>query len=245
MMTDEDLSQREKRMQRHKAESRKDLPKTMLKTYGLWAVVLLVLGGGAYAIYASSTGGQECPGHWHGTFAVYVPGPGGQPSLIDMASPKAPNGAHYYDLSGGAGMGLSIHMHQSGAERGSEALGPTQWHFEQDGTCVGVKAALHSIEIDATEDSLRVYGAHEQANQDRTWKANDTATLRWFVQTLSGGNWTWQERTWSEVKGYQLPDGASLLVAFGNYTDAQVKQMQDRLIAPISRTAVTAGVPTS
>jgi hypothetical protein len=242
-MSDEDLSQREKRMQRHKAERSKDLPKAMAKTYGIWLIVLLVLGGAAYAIYASTTGGQECPGHWHATFAVYVPGPNGAPQLVDMASPRAPNGNAYYDLSGGAGMGLAVHMHQSGAEKGSEALGPTQWHFEHDGTCVGVKSALHAVEIDASADSLKLYGGHAQAHQEHTWEANETAKLRWFVETQVGGNWTWQERTWSEVKSYQLPDGSSLLVTFGNYSDAQVKQMEAQVTPPISRSAVTANVP--
>jgi hypothetical protein len=238
-MSDEDLSQREKRMQRHKAEARKTKPKQVAKTYGLWLVVLLVLGGAAYAIYAASSGGQACPDpHWHGTFAVYVPGAHGEPTLVDIASPRAPNNNAYYDLNGGAGMGLAVHMHQSGPEKGSEALGPTQWHFEEDGTCVGVKKALHAVEIDATADSLKLYGAHSQAHQDHTWEANETAKLRWFTQTNVGGNWTWQEKSWDDVKNFQLPDGASLLVAFGSYTDAQVKHMQDTLIPPISRISI-------
>jgi hypothetical protein len=238
-MSDDDLSQREKRAQRHKKESRKDLPKTVAKTYGIWLVVVLVLGGGAVAIYEAATGGQACPGHWHATFEVFVPaGPGGAPVKVDMQSPISPNGVPYYDLNGAAGMGLAVHMHQSAnsMETGSSALGPTQWHFEQDGTCVGVKAALHAIEIDATATSLNLYGAHAQVHQDHTWTANATAKLRWFTETKVGGNWTWQERTFDQVKSYQLPDGSSLLVAFGNYTDAQIKQMEQGIPPPISRT---------
>jgi hypothetical protein len=234
-MSDDDLSQREKRAQRHKTEARKDLPKTVAKTYGVWLLVLLVLAGAGYAIYASTTGGQACPGHWHSTFEVYVPGPNGAPAKVDMATPRAPNGAAFYDLSGGAGMGLAVHMHQSGSEQGSQALGPAQWHFEQDGTCVGVKSALHAIEIDATATSLKLFGAHAQAHQDHTWEANATAKLRWFTETKENGNWTWQERTWDQVKSYQLPDGAKLLVAFGNYSDEQVRQMEQIIPNPISR----------
>jgi hypothetical protein len=234
--TSEDLSQREKRMQRHKAESRKDLPKTVAKTYGIWLVVLLVLGGGAYALYAVSQGGQACPNpHWHATFEVYIPGPNGMPTLVNLALERATNGAPYYDLSGGAGMGLAVHMHQTGAEQGSTALGPAQWHFEKDGVCVGVKSALHAVEIEASATSLKLTGAHAQVHQDGTYEANATSKLRWFVETKVAGNWTWQERTWDQVKSYQLPDGSSLLVALGNYTDAQIKEMESNIPPPISR----------
>lgn len=236
-MSDE-MSQREKRMQRHQAERSKDRPKQVARTYGIWLIALLVLAGAAYGVYVASTSGQACPGHWHATFAVYVPGANGQPQRIDMASPVSPNGVPYYDLSGAAGMGLAVHMHQSAnsMETGSSALGPVQWHFEQDGTCVGVRAALHAIEIDATASSLHLYGGHAQVHQDGTWTANATARLRFFVETKANGNWTWQERTFDQVKAYQLPDGSSLLVALGNYTDAQIKQMETTLPAPVSRT---------
>lgn len=235
MMTEDDLSQREKRMQRRKADSRKDLPKTLAKTYGIWLLVLLVLAGAAYALYSSVANAQECPGHWHGTFAAYVPGEHGEPVQVDMASPRSPNGVPYYDLSGAAEMGLALHMHQTGSERGLAAHGPSQWHFEQDGTCVGVKSALHVVEMDATASSLKLFGAHAQVGQDHTWTANETAKLRWFVETKVDGNWTWEERTFSQVRSFQLPDGAKLLVALGSYTDAQIQQMQGRIPDPISR----------
>ncbi|MEA3202743.1 MAG: hypothetical protein QOI63_409 [Thermoplasmata archaeon] len=179
--------------------------------------------------------GPECPGHWHATFAIYVPGAGGQPEVVDMASPRAASGNAYYDLGGGAGMGLAVHMHQSGAERGRQDLGPTQLHFEQRGACTGVQAALHVVEADASATSLKLFGGHAQAHQDRTWTANATATLRWFLQMPEGGNWTWHESGFDQLKAEQLADGASLLVAFGDYTDVQVAAMQASIPAPISR----------
>ncbi|MFO1535926.1 MAG: hypothetical protein ABR586_09695, partial [Thermoplasmatota archaeon] len=178
---------------------------------------------------------QECPTHWHATFAVHVPGPNGTLERVDMATPRALNGKAYYDLSGGAGMGFAVHMHQSGPEQGSGALGPTQLHFEQPGTCVTVKETLHALEMDAATHTLKLSGAHAQAHQDHTWTDNGTARLRWFVQFESGGAWEWQERAWAEVQGMQLPDGSSLLVAFGNPTAAQVAEMQAGIPAPISR----------
>jgi hypothetical protein len=134
-------------------------------------------------------------------------------------------------------MGLAVHMHQSGAEQGTQALGPAQWHFEQDGSCVGVRAALHAVEIDATATSLKMSStsAHAQVHQDGTYTANATAKLRWFTETNTNGNWTWQEKTFDQVKSYQLPDGAKLLVALGSYTEAQVHQMEVQIPDPISR----------
>ncbi|MFO1535832.1 MAG: hypothetical protein ABR586_09225, partial [Thermoplasmatota archaeon] len=52
----------------------------------------------------SAAPAQECPTHWHATFAVHVPGPNGTLERVDMATPRALNGKAYYDLSGGAGM---------------------------------------------------------------------------------------------------------------------------------------------
>lgn len=238
-MSDDDMTQREKRLQRHKAESRKDRPKQVAKTYGIWLLVLLVVGGAGYALYQFAGNGPDCPGHWHATFEVYVPGPNGQPQRIDMASPRAPNGAAYYDLnSGGAGFGLEVHMHQSGPEAGDAAQQPAQWHFEKDTVCVGVKTALHAVEIDASATGLHIYGAHAQVHQDHDWTVNATNQLRYFTQTLQNGTWTWQEKTWDQVKSYQLPDGSSLLVAFGNYTPEQIKAMQAHVPAPLSRPGI-------
>ena len=234
-MSDDDLTQREKRAQRHQETARKDLPKTIAKTYGVWLLVALVLGASAYGLYKSASSAQECPDHWHGTFKVYVPGPGGQPHLVDMASPRANNGQHFYDLSGGAGMGLSVHMHQSGSEAGVADVQPAQWHFEEDGICVGVKSALHAVEIDATATSLKLFGAHAQVHEDHTWQANATAALRFFVESKVGANWTWGERTFDDIKAYQLKDGESLLVAFGAYTPAQITQLEGTVPPPSSR----------
>lgn len=236
-MSDDDLSQRERRMQRHKETVRKDLPKTVAKTYGVWLLVILVVAGTGYALYKASTGGQECPTHWHATFEVYVPGANGKPELIDMASPRAANGGHFYDLNGGAGWGLSVHMHQTGSEAGSDPrLYPTQLHYEpQDGSCVGVKSTLHAMEIDADASSLKLFGAHAQVHQDKTWTVNATDSLHYYLDSKVGGNWTWGEQSWSDLKGHQLRDGESLLVLFGNYTPDQVKQLQAGVPAPMTR----------
>jgi hypothetical protein len=233
---DDELSQRERRAQRHRETARKELPKTIATTYGIWLLVAVVVGAAAYGIYKVSTSGQDCPGHFHATFEVYVPGPNGQPQKIDMASPMASNGQHYYDLNGQAGMGLEVHMHQVGAEAGAQDVQPTQWHFEKDGVCVGVQSALHAVEIDADATTVKLFGAHAQVHQDHTWVANATAHVHYFVQAKTGGNWTWSERIFGDVKGYQLQDGESLLVLFGDYPLTIIKQLEAGVPVPSSRT---------
>jgi hypothetical protein len=185
----------------------------------------------------------RCPGHWHATFAVYVPsGAYGEKPMkrIDFASPRAAGGGAYYDLANRAGgMGLAVHMHQSGAETGSQALGPAQWHFEKDGTCVSVQEALASVEVEAMPYNLRLYGAHAQTHDAGTWVGNFTARVHLFTQEKGpDGAWTWKEGTYSGVIDRQLPDGASLLVAFGEtFTDAEVQAMEESIPPPVSRPA--------
>jgi hypothetical protein len=215
-------------------------------------IVLAALAGfGALFYYNVQTENDRatgCPTHWHATFAVFVPDKAGEPVRIDFGTPKAANGNPYYDLNGGAGMGIALHMHLDprSAERGSAALGPAQWHMEGMGQCVSVKSALHIVEVDATATSLHLFGAHAQVHQDGTWTASGDQRLRYWVESEDKGNWTWHERSWDDVKGYQLKDGESFLAAFGNYSDAQVKAMESQIPAPISRVHVTqSSVPTT
>jgi len=250
MAAEDELTQRERRAQRARSQKRTSTPGGFgrgLRTYGPFVLVALLLVGAVVGVYVWSESGQACPNpHWHATAGIFIPGPTGQPELVDFSSPRTPDGAHnYYDYTstqvyhGDPNFSLTLHMHQdaSSAESGPANVGPFQWHMEHDGVCIGVKAALQVLEISATSNSLDLEGAHHQVpNQSGTFTATGNQTLRWFVQSDDGNcDWAWHEWSWDKVKGHQMQDGESLVVALGHYSDAQVQQMEHQVPAPISR----------
>lgn len=250
MADDDQLSVRERRAQHAKEQARKQAPGRALRKAALPAFVILLLAGVAAGFYFTSKSNPDCPGHFHGTFAIYVADDAGNPELIDFASPVASNGGHYYDLQNrNSGMSLSVHMHQSGSETGSQALAPTQIHFEAPGRCVPMDETLSALDVKASSSKLTLSGGHAQVGQDGTYTEAGNQSLRFFVEkrfnetyekvngvrTLKSASFAWQEKSWGQIDTYQLRDGEKLLIAFGNYSDAQVAQMQDSIVDPISR----------
>ena len=177
-------------------------------------------------------------GHSHVTFAIFLPGEAGEPHRVDFAAPLNTKGRVYYDYaSGSSRMTLALHMHQTGDEVGNATLGPAQWHMESPGECVQVQEALRLVDVESAVDRLALAGGHTQVEAQRgTFIANATSPLRWWLQSsMPDGEWTWQEKTWDEIRAHELLDGESLLVALGSYSDAQVVTMQAMIPAPISR----------
>jgi len=247
-MADEDLTPRERRAQRAKtgrSDSATSGAGRSMRRYLPVLIVLLVVGAGASAIWFLKSAGQDCPDpHWHATFALFKPGPEGEPVRVDFASPRSVTNPslHYYDFSstragGDVLQSATLHMHQTGEEVGSTALGPSQWHMEQNGKCIGVKRGLHVVEVEASEDELELFGAHSQVpGQAGAFEATAASPLRWWLQTEESCNvWTWREVSWGKLANYQLQDGESFLGALGNYTPEQVTEMQAQIPAPISR----------
>lgn len=241
---DDDLTQRERRAQRHKSSRRTGMSDSMSRSMKTWApvaliaVVVLAAGYGVYKLNESVT--SDCvDGHWHATFGIFLPGKDGAPERVDFLSPKTPNGLHYYDYNsvgqgGDAQFSPALHMHESGTELVADQYGPAQWHMEQPGKCVTVKQALHIVEADADSSSLNLWGAHEQVpGQSGTFSTNETSQMRFWVETHDGCNaWGWHEWTWNQVKGHQMQWGESLLVALGHYTPEQVTTMQAQIPVP-------------
>lgn len=231
----EDLSPRERRAQRVKQVGTKHKGSGPLRAWRAPIVILLLLAAGATAIVVLKNLRPECPDHWHGTFHVYTPNPDGSPHLLDMNLPKDASGRPYYDLGTGK-MRLAIHMHQSGPEQGSAALGPAQLHYE-GGVCVGIQTALDVADVGLSEDKLVIAGQHAAVGQAGTWENGHNGTLRFWLQTVDG---TWTEHDLGDYLGYQVKDGEAMLFAFGTYSNEQVKMMQDSVPAPMSRPAAAA-----
>lgn len=250
MANEEEMTVRERRALHAKEQARKSAPSKMLRKAALPAFVILLLAGVAAGFYFTSKSNPDCPGHFHATFAIYIPDEQGAPELVDFASPIAQNGGHYYDLQNrNSGMSLSVHMHQSGAETGSAALAPSQIHFEAPGSCVPLDETLSALDVRASSSKLTLSGGHAQVGQDGTWAESGNQSLRFFVEvrhnetyenvngarTLKSASFEWKERTWGQIDDYQLRDGEKLLITFGNYSDEQIGQLQAGIPDPISR----------
>ncbi|MEA3190259.1 MAG: hypothetical protein QOD77_841 [Thermoplasmata archaeon] len=231
----DDLSPRERRAQRAKEAGTKHKGPSKAGAWKVPLVIFLVIGLGALAIVALKNLRPECPDHWHGTFRVYTPNEDGSPRMLDMNLPKDAGGRPYYDLGTGK-MRLAIHMHQSGPEQGSEALGPAQLHYE-GGTCVGLRTALDIADVGLSADGLVIAGQHATTGFAGEWENNGNQTLRFWLQDVDG---EWAEHPMGDYLDYQVKDGEAVLFAFGNYTDAQVQAMQASVPPPMSRPAVTA-----
>lgn len=234
-MADEDkMTVRERRAQHAKEQARKDAPKNLARKATVPALIILVLAAVATGFYFTNKNAQDCPGHFHVSFGIFIPGANGTFEKVDFAGPRAPNGGIYYDFGNAGGFSLSTHMHQSGAEQGSSALGPSQLHFEPPtaNSCVPFEDALQAIEVEASNTRLELKGAHAQVDQDGTWTASGNQTVHLYIQDAQGD---WSKSSVSAWRGKQLPDASSFLLAFGDYTDAQVEQMQATIPPPISR----------
>jgi hypothetical protein len=235
-MADDEMTVRERRAKHAREQARKDAPKNLARKAALPALIILILAAVATGFYFTNKNSQDCPGHFHGTFGIFVPGENGTFHKVDFASPRAPSGRAYYDFggTGGAPFSLSVHMHQSGSEQGSASLGPSQLHFEPPtpNTCVPLDDVMHALEVEASDSRLQLKGGHAQVDQDATYTNSGNQTVRFFVQDKQGA---WSESKYSSWDGKQLPDGYSFLLAYGSYSDAQVDQMKASIPAPISR----------
>lgn len=234
MADDDKMTVRERRAQHAREQARKDAPKNLARKAFVPVLILLVLGAVATGFYFTNKNAQDCPGHFHGTFGIFIPGENGTFERVDFASPRAATGRQYYDFggSGGAPFSLSVHMHQTGPESG--AIGASQLHFEPPtaNSCVPLEDALRALEVEASNTRLELKGAHAQVDQDGTWTASGNQTVHFYVQDDKG---VWSDATVSAWRGKQLPDGYAFLLAFGNYTDAQVEQMKASIPPPVSR----------
>lgn len=230
MDDDEKLTVRERRAQHAREQARKDAPKTIARKAILPAIALLVLAGVAAGFYFTSKNAEDCPGHFHATFGIFVPGDNGTYEKVDFATPRAANGGAYYDLNNRASrMTITTHMHQSGPEQGSSELGPSQLHFEAPGKCVPLEDSLRALDVEVGGSSVTLKGGHEQTAQ----AGSHEGTLHFYLQDKQGA---WTESKYSSWKGKQMPDAYAFMLVIGDYSESQVNEMEATIPAPISRT---------
>jgi hypothetical protein len=175
-----------------------------------------------------SASGVDCRAHRHATFAVFTPGPDG-PRRLNLSAPKDAQGRAHYQLGIAPNMTVAIHLHQSGHEQGSAALGETQMHYESPGRCASIADSLAVIDVTAGEDGLTVAGQHEAAGKGH-WASNATARVHLYVRP-AGEACAWEEQEMSAL-GQTVADGMSFLVAFGSPGQAEAAAMQAAVPRP-------------
>src|SRR5687767_13390909 len=120
MADDDELTQRERRAQRHSQNKRRDMPanvKRNLRAYAPVAIILLAVVGAAAGVYYLTNRPSECvDGHWHATFGVFIPDEAGNPVRVDFQTPRTTSGLFYYDysatsLGGASSFSMALHMH--------------------------------------------------------------------------------------------------------------------------------------
>jgi hypothetical protein len=244
MANDDQMTVRERRAKHAKEQARKDAPKNLARKAAVPVLLLLLASAIAAGFYFTNKNAEDCPGHFHATFGIFIPGDNGTFEKVDFARPRAPNGGAYYDFGNAPTFSLSTHMHQSGSEQGSAALGPSQLHFEPPtaNNCVALEDVLDAIEVKASDSRIELRGGHAQVGQSGTWTAEGNETVHFYVQDEKG---VWSKSKYSAWDGKQIPDAWSFLMALGDYSDAQIDLMKASIPAPISRdpsfTATTGG----
>ena len=246
-MAEEDMTQRERRAQRHRKTrgSSSGSGRSARRYIPMVLIALLVVSVAVGVFMVSNQTKRDCvTSHWHATFALFKEGPEGEPVRIDFSSQKTANGNIYYDfdstrLYGGArAFDLTAHMHQdpNSPETGDGSVARYQLHMEDAGKCTGVRAILRKVDVDAQADKWILTGPHAQVGQAGTIQATPESPQRWWLQTHDAcGVWTWHEKTFDEIRGYQLKDGESIIGAIGSFNETQVKSMQDSVPPPSSR----------
>ncbi|MEK6976045.1 MAG: hypothetical protein AABY18_06855 [Candidatus Thermoplasmatota archaeon] len=211
---EDQMTVRERRALHAKQQSRKDAPVRMARKAIVPGIIILVIAAIVAGFYFTAKNQGECPDHWHATFDVYVQDDNGTAQRISFRHPD-------FDLSRNTPM--RSHMHQRD--------GKNQFHFEQGAQCVGVEEAFGYVDVELNANSMTLQGAHAALGQEGTYREEGNKTLEAYVQSPSG---EWRHPSVKSILDYQLKDGESILILYGNYTDEQVAQFQAAMALPDS-----------
>lgn len=153
-----DVSQRERRRQRHESSKPAVAPGLILKQYRVPLVILLLWGGAISYTVASDGGEPPCPGHWMNVFQVTINDQGGVFSRVTNPA---------------AAPGVELH----GADN--------VFHFEpRVERCTGLDDAFAALGVDLGRDAIQVEPGHSVPT-DR-FSNNATHELRTYLQPWQG-----------------------------------------------------------
>lgn len=211
---DDGLTVRERRAMHAKQQARKDAPAKLARKAIVPAIVILVIAGISAGFYFTAKSQGECPGHWHATFDVYVQQDDGTAKKMSFRHPD-------FDLN--RQTPFRAHMHQGD--------GKNQFHFEQGGQCVGVQEAFSYVDVDLRSSSITFDGDHVSLGQDGTYRESGNKTLEVYIASPTG---EWRHPSVRSILDYQLKDGESILITYGNFTDAEIDGFKAAMATPDS-----------
>ncbi len=208
-MTDEEMSQREKRRQQFEHTK----PKVGVTAAGLkkWAWPLglvLLVGGIVTAMVVTDNAAGDCPGHWHGAFTVIVDG---QEVPFNLAQ-----NPQWGSVDNTWAPGTHIHQDQF-----NKPFSDGIYHFHPAAPrCTPWEDALRHLNIEVSSSKLTL-GAEHGALAG----TYEEAPVRVFKQAWSAQDDEWVEVSkFSSVLNKQPLNGDGLVILYGDYTDAQVEE---------------------
>ncbi len=206
---------RERRRQHHQETKRKEVPTDLARKAILPAIIILIVAGIGAGMYFTAKSAGECPGHWHATYNVYVDD--------DRMSYQH----RQYNLGAGGATPMSYHLHQ-----------PNDYmiHFEPPtGGCIEFRTFLAVVDTKLTSTTLTLDGAHADLNQAGVYEPEDGSNRTLHLYHAPNGD-DWKEISASALNKRQLLDGERVLIAFGNYSEARIEQMQAAVPYPSGST---------
>jgi len=212
LMSDEDRpapgqDARERRRQQHKPTRRVTQPVNLRKLV-VPAIVILGVGALATAMILIDPG-EDCPGHWHSTFQVWV----------DDEIVTSYTG---YSLENG-NLPTAMHMH-----RGSSTQYEIHWEPPVK-RCAEFDDFFRLVDTSVSKDRLTLDGLHEDTPWGGTHVAEGNATLTFYHKPADG---RWRAISASSFNDRQPQDGERMLVLFGDYTDERIREIQDGVPYP-------------
>lgn len=184
-----------------KAE-RRDRISTGFKLVAYGAAALVVLAGGVWAVSQLASLTPDNPCGFH-EHASFRVADGGQ--LLSFQHPR-------FDMRN---MAMRAHLHQ-----------PNDNQVHLEGRCASVSEFFGLMGMTLKPDYLKLDG---ELHGGRILRSDGNHTLGFYLYHDVAGNWTWEP--YADLPGHQLRDKQRMLVAYGNYTDEQLTDLQARVPA--------------
>lgn len=160
------------------------------------AVAIIGFGGLMYWNFQQDTAtAQACPGHWHSGYAIFINGTKLDYSNMQASYANPPSG-HDHHIHANDGI---YHFHPSRIR------------------CTPVEDMVKRLGVEVGGEAVKVT---LHPGMDGHYAFGNNMKVRTFVEKVQG---SWEEVSWSSIRGQQLPNGARFLFTFGDLTAEQIE----------------------